>query len=232
MDQSIQLADVRAKLAAATLAVQEQRLLTETVRAGMQSLGRTLEDCRLDNHAVEGEGGVINEQDHLWGVLDDLTELFRESGWPTPENGYKLDGGWPMALADLKKYIGYDQLYVDQVMAERDAISKRLEQALLAGSELRDERDALKTHAKITLDYATRLESERDAREKWRVVRLGEVIKKWRVMSEQGLRETAKDIGINASTLVRIEAGEGMDAQTLAAVLCWLMDASNEHPQR
>jgi transcriptional regulator with XRE-family HTH domain len=55
-------------------------------------------------------------------------------------------------------------------------------------------------------------------------VRLGEVIKKWRVMSEKGLRETAKDIGINASTLVRIEAGEGMDAQTLAAVLRWLME--------
>jgi transcriptional regulator with XRE-family HTH domain len=63
-------------------------------------------------------------------------------------------------------------------------------------------------------------------------VRLGEVIKKWRVMSEKGLRETAKDIGINASTLVRIEAGEGMDAQTLAAVLRWLMEAANEHPQR
>ena len=55
-------------------------------------------------------------------------------------------------------------------------------------------------------------------------MRLGEVIKKWRVMSEKGLRETAKDIGINASTLVRIEAGEGMDAQTLAAVLRWLME--------
>ncbi len=108
----------------------------------------------------------MTNQDHLWGVLDDLTELFRESGWPTPEKGYKLDGGWPMALADLKKYIGYDQLYIDQVMAERDAISKRLEQALLAGSELRDERDALKTHAKMALDYATRLESIRDAREK------------------------------------------------------------------
>jgi hypothetical protein len=85
----------------------------------------------------------MTNQDHLWGVLDDLTELFRESGWPTPEKGYKLDGGWPLALADLKKYIGYDQLSVDQVMAERDAISKRLEQALLAGSELRAERDAL-----------------------------------------------------------------------------------------
>lgn len=55
-----EFADLRAKLAAATeraekaeLAVQEQRLLTETVRAGMQSLGRTLEDCRLDKHAVE-----------------------------------------------------------------------------------------------------------------------------------------------------------------------------------
>jgi len=85
----------------------------------------------------------MTNQDHLWGVLDDLTELFRENGWPTPEKGYKLDGGWPMALADLKKYIGHDQLSVDQVMAERDAISKRLEQALLAGSGLRAERDAL-----------------------------------------------------------------------------------------
>ena len=60
LDAHGNLADLRAKLAAATeraekaeLAVQEQRLLTETVRAGMQSLGRALEDCRLDKHAVE-----------------------------------------------------------------------------------------------------------------------------------------------------------------------------------
>ena len=60
--EEIELADLRAKLAAAIeraekaeLAVQEQRLLTETVRAGMHQLGRALEDCRLDKHAVEVE---------------------------------------------------------------------------------------------------------------------------------------------------------------------------------
>ena len=64
--EEIELADLRAKLAAATeraekaeLAVQEQRLITETVRAGMQSLGRTLEDCRLDKHAVEVERDAL-----------------------------------------------------------------------------------------------------------------------------------------------------------------------------
>ena len=55
-------------------------------------------------------------------------------------------------------------------------------------------------------------------------MRLGEVIRKWRLMSEKGVRETAKEIGVNASTLVRIEAGEGMDAKTLATVLRWLME--------
>jgi chromosome segregation ATPase len=43
----------------AELAAQEQRLLTETVRAGMQSLGRALEDCRLDKHAVEVERDAL-----------------------------------------------------------------------------------------------------------------------------------------------------------------------------
>jgi hypothetical protein len=56
----------------AELAAQEQRLLTETVRAGMQSLGRTLEDCRLDKHAVQVERDALAAQNaRLRAALED-----------------------------------------------------------------------------------------------------------------------------------------------------------------
>jgi len=55
-------------------------------------------------------------------------------------------------------------------------------------------------------------------------MRLGEVIRKFRVMSELSQRDLAKQIGLNVSTLCRIENGEGMDGKTLAKVLLWLME--------
>lgn len=53
-------------------------------------------------------------------------------------------------------------------------------------------------------------------------MRLGEIIRKWRVVSEKGIREVAKEIGISHGTLSRIERGENMDGQALAKILCWL----------
>lgn len=55
-------------------------------------------------------------------------------------------------------------------------------------------------------------------------MRLCDVLRKWRIMSELSQRETAKEIGINVSTLCRIENGEGMDGKTLAKVLVWLTE--------
>ncbi len=53
-------------------------------------------------------------------------------------------------------------------------------------------------------------------------MKLGEVLKKWRTMSDIGIRQVAKDIGISAATLSRIERGESMDGRTLALIQAWL----------
>lgn len=54
-------------------------------------------------------------------------------------------------------------------------------------------------------------------------MRLGEVIRLWRKMSDLGIREVAADIGVSHGTLSRIERGEAMDGNTLAKVLVWLV---------
>lgn len=55
-------------------------------------------------------------------------------------------------------------------------------------------------------------------------MRLGVVIKKYRRIQEVDIREVAKEIGISAPTLMRIEHGRDCDAQTLRLILNWLMD--------
>lgn len=54
-------------------------------------------------------------------------------------------------------------------------------------------------------------------------MKLGEVIRKWRVMSELSVREAAMQIGLVPATLARIESGDSMSGDSLAAVLRWLM---------
>lgn len=53
-------------------------------------------------------------------------------------------------------------------------------------------------------------------------MKLGEVIRKWRKMSDVGIREAAKEIGVSHGTLSRIERGEVMDGKTLVKILAWL----------
>lgn len=53
-------------------------------------------------------------------------------------------------------------------------------------------------------------------------MRLGEVIRLWRKMSDLGIREVAQEIGISHGTLSRVERGEPMEGSTLAKVLVWL----------
>lgn len=53
-------------------------------------------------------------------------------------------------------------------------------------------------------------------------MRLGDVIRKWRKMSDIGVREAAKEIGVSHGTLSRIERGEPMEGRTLAKLLEWL----------
>ena len=53
---------------------------------------------------------------------------------------------------------------------------------------------------------------------------LGDVLRKWRVMSDIDQRTAAKRMGISAATLCRLENGETTpDAHTLLALLTWLL---------
>lgn len=53
-------------------------------------------------------------------------------------------------------------------------------------------------------------------------MRLGIVLKKYRLMMDLDLRTLAKEIGIGASTLMRLEMGHSTDYQTFKKVLDWL----------
>lgn len=58
-------------------------------------------------------------------------------------------------------------------------------------------------------------------------VKLGTVIRKYRVNSELSLRDVGQEIGIGAATLMRLEQGRDIDGATLGKVLAWLF--SREH---
>ena len=62
-------------------------------------------------------------------------------------------------------------------------------------------------------------------------MKLGEVLRKWRLMSEMDLRSAATLMGTDASTLIRIEQGRSPSAETLRNILLWLLykDGSNHH---
>lgn len=52
-------------------------------------------------------------------------------------------------------------------------------------------------------------------------VKLGKVIRTYRLMQELTLRELGKEIGIGAATLMRLEQGRDPDGATLAKVWTW-----------
>lgn len=57
-------------------------------------------------------------------------------------------------------------------------------------------------------------------------MKLGIIIKKYRVMSELTLREVGKEIGISAATLMRLEQGREPDGKTIAKILAWLFSSA------
>lgn len=59
-------------------------------------------------------------------------------------------------------------------------------------------------------------------------MRLGEILRKWRLMMEIEQKVVARDIGISESTLCRIEKGQGCDANNLGKVLRWLLKDEEE----
>ena len=54
-------------------------------------------------------------------------------------------------------------------------------------------------------------------------MRLGEVLRKWRHMSELDIRAAAKEIGIDPTTLHRIEQGRMPSAESLRTIIIWLI---------
>ena len=59
-------------------------------------------------------------------------------------------------------------------------------------------------------------------------MRLGNVLRKWRLMTEKSVRDVAKEIGTSAPTLCRFEQGYDIDGQTLAK----LIDVAIQSPER
>lgn len=57
-------------------------------------------------------------------------------------------------------------------------------------------------------------------------MRLGGVIRAYRMHREITLRDCAKQIGIGAATLMRFEGGQSIDAETFLAILAWLTKES------
>jgi transcriptional regulator with XRE-family HTH domain len=53
-------------------------------------------------------------------------------------------------------------------------------------------------------------------------VRIGELLKKWRILNERTLRDLGKEIGVSAATLMRIEQGHAVDSATMVALIDWL----------
>lgn len=54
-------------------------------------------------------------------------------------------------------------------------------------------------------------------------MRLGLILRKYRVVSEITLREFGQKMGISAATLLRIEQGKECDSFTLTKVLMYLL---------
>jgi transcriptional regulator with XRE-family HTH domain len=54
-------------------------------------------------------------------------------------------------------------------------------------------------------------------------MRIGTVLRKWRITEERTLRETAKELGIGTTALLRVEQNKNPDGTTLSAILRWLL---------
>lgn len=63
-------------------------------------------------------------------------------------------------------------------------------------------------------------------------MKLGKVIRKYRVTSELSLREVGQEIGIGAATLMRLEQGREPDGKTIAKILAWLFSETNGSKER
>lgn len=63
-------------------------------------------------------------------------------------------------------------------------------------------------------------------------MRIGTVIKQYRIADDLTLRDVGRDIGIGAATLMRLEQGRDPDGATLTKVLMWLLRAEQTNGAR
>jgi transcriptional regulator with XRE-family HTH domain len=53
-------------------------------------------------------------------------------------------------------------------------------------------------------------------------MRLGTILKMWRLVSQKDIRSVAAEIGVGASTLLRVERGITPDGATLIKIMNWM----------
>ncbi len=63
-------------------------------------------------------------------------------------------------------------------------------------------------------------------------MRLGEMLRLYRTVRGQSLREIAPQIGIGHATLMRIETGQAFDADTLLKLWTWMLAEESRIPRR
>ena len=110
-------------------------------------------------------GGGMTNQDHVLQILDDVLLLLAGQYYPTPERTYKLDGGWSLALADLKRCFG--DLRADLALVKFDLDAERTGVA-----RLRAEVERLREH-----EARARWCEQMEAQVSWSVMG-----KAWRVL--------------------------------------------------
>jgi transcriptional regulator with XRE-family HTH domain len=60
-------------------------------------------------------------------------------------------------------------------------------------------------------------------------MKIGEILRRWRIMSERHTRDVAKEIGLSHATYSRIENGGKMEGVTLVKLFKWLFEG--EEPE-
>ncbi|MFN8941559.1 MAG: hypothetical protein ACK5ZJ_17645 [Acidobacteriota bacterium] len=98
----------------------------------------------------------MTNQDHLFDILDDVLLLLSRQGFPTPERTYKLDGGWGLALSDLRRCFDQYRARIAELVAERDA-------ALNRAREARETAENYLGHCGAACKQLEAVEAERDA---------------------------------------------------------------------
>jgi len=81
----------------------------------------------------------MTNQDHVFNILDDVLLLLSGQGFPTPEKTYKLDGGWGLALSDLRRCFAQHRARIVELEAERDAARAGEARAVEALERIRQE---------------------------------------------------------------------------------------------